>query len=77
MEVSMGCDFFGNAFWPSECVYNIQGEAGSKCEGGADIEHHFVMEGVSNVWKQRRKDKVDQAVIAYACEASIRCSCSD
>jgi hypothetical protein len=71
---------FANMGWPSDCIYNITPESGSACEGGADIEHHFKVDGKQNVWTQRRKDKtqqVEQSLVDYAEFARTRCSGSD
>lgn len=69
----MGSDLFGNVYWPTDCIYNIEADSGSICKGGADIDHHFTLAGELNVWKQRYKDRVDQAIMGYAADASIRC----
>ncbi len=55
--------FFQNVGWESGCVYNIEGKGNSKCEGGANIEHHFTVDGQPNVWIQKRKEKIFQAII--------------
>jgi len=73
----MPLNMFDNVVWPTGCIYNVDSKAQGNCEGGADIEHHFTVEGKKNVWVQKRKKKVEQAIMEYAEWAATRCSGSD
>jgi hypothetical protein len=50
----------GNTTWPADAVYNITGDAGGKCKGGADVEHHIAEGNIiwSKIgdWEVVRKD---------------------
>jgi hypothetical protein len=68
---------FGNIGFPTSCTYNVSCNVVGKCQGGADIEHHFDVEGKRNVWIQKHKGKVEQNILDYAEWARIRVSNSD
>jgi hypothetical protein len=70
-------ELFGNVIWPSDVIYNIVADSGSKCEGGAEVEHHFVADGKKNVWLQRREGKVTECLVEYYEHAAKRVSNSD
>lgn len=67
-------DFFSNIGFPVGCTYNLTGNVTTKCEGGADIEHHFEVDGQKNVWLQKRQNKEDENWYGYAELASTRVS---
>lgn len=64
--------FFKNVTWPEGAIYNITPQAGSKTDGGADIEHIYVEGDKKNVWLQKRTDKVLEAILDYAEYANTR-----
>lgn len=64
---------FENVSWPSSMIYNVTTNAGSKAQGGADVEHVYIADGNKNVWLQRHTDRVVQAAVGYAEQSATGC----
>lgn len=64
--------FFDNITWPNRAVFNVTGNAGKTCGGGADIEHIYIEEGKKNVWVQKRNERIMKQIMDYAEYAETR-----
>lgn len=78
-------NMFGNSFWPTGCIYNVEGKEGGSCGGGADVEHrpsvsdeelYVLYDKILDDCRNDREE-IDQALSDYYEYTKTRVSRSD
>lgn len=67
---------FENITWPEGAIYNVtSSKEGLRFRAGADVEHHFTVEGQPNVWIHHHGKKTAEEIQTYV-EHRATCNAS-